>query len=381
MDAQPCDTVLVQAGTYREETLVIDKPLYLIGKDFPVLDGQEKIELISIISDEVVVNGFEIINAAFSSSRELAGINIMNANFVQIINNRIRNTCFGVYLANANHCRVQNNTLQTLSDIELSAGNGIHAWKCSNIQISGNNISGHRDGIYFEFVTNSGINNNYSHHNIRYGLHFMFSHQNKYNDNVFEDNGAGVVVMYTKEVTMLNNRFLHNRGDASYGLLLKDISDSHIEGNLFKENTIAIQMEGCSRIQIKSNTFSFNGWAIQLQASCDNNVFTGNNFSGNTFDIATNGSLVLNQIDRNYWDKYEGYDLNKDGIGDVPYRPVSLYSMLVAEMPFTIMLWRSFVVYLIDRIEKLIPSLTPENLMDNYPLMKQAQNDKSTRTQ
>jgi len=378
--AQPCDTVLVQSGTYQEPTLLIDKPLFLIGRNYPTLDGQEKVEIISVQASQVVIDGFQIINAAFSSSRELAGINVMNAGYVQISNNRLSNTCFGIYLANVNNSTIVNNTLQAEATVELSAGNGIHAWKCNGLQISGNTVAGHRDGIYFEFVTYAAITNNLSHKNLRYGLHFMFSNNDRYQNNVFENNGAGVAVMYSNKVIMINNHFVHNWGDSAYGLLLKDISDSHIEGNLFEENTTGIHMEGSSRMDLVYNTFTQNGWAVQLQASCDNNDFNNNNFTGNTFDIATNGTLVLNKIDHNYWDKYEGYDLDKNGIGDVPYRPVSLYSMLVAEMPFTIMLWRSFVVYLIDRMEKLLPSLTPENLMDSSPLMKKVNHDRSKST-
>ena len=107
-----------------------------------------------------------------------------------------------------------------------------------------------------------------------------------------------------------------------------------------------------------------------MQASCDDNNFQHNNFTGNSFDVGTNGSISLNRFNNNYWDKYEGYDINKDGTGDVPYHPVSMYSMIVEENPNALMLLRSFTVQLLDKAERAIPSLTPENLVDNKPLMK-----------
>lgn len=107
-----------------------------------------------------------------------------------------------------------------------------------------------------------------------------------------------------------------------------------------------------------------------MQASCEDNNFHHNNFTGNSFDIGTNGSISLNNFYNNYWDKYEGYDINKDGIGDVPYHPVSMYSMIVEENPNALMLLRSFTVQLLDKAEKAIPGLTPENLVDNKPMMK-----------
>jgi len=94
---------------------------------------------------------------------------------------------------------------------------------------------------------------------------------------------------------MYGNTFKQNWGGASYGLLLKDIRDSEVIGNRFIENTIAIHLEGVSRTHFENNDYIDNGYAIRLQASCDDNVFVRNNFSGNTFDLTTNGSMVLNR--------------------------------------------------------------------------------------
>jgi nitrous oxidase accessory protein len=198
----------------------------------------------------------------------------------------------------------------------------------------------------------------------------MFSHNDEYRENTFLNNGAGVAVMYTKNVKMINNRFEHNWGASAYGLLLKDIRDSFVTGNVFNNNSVGIYLEGSSRIELKRNTFSKNGYAVRLQASCDDNVFAQNNFSSNTFDMVTNGSLVLNSLSNNYWDRYEGYDLDRDNIGDVPYRPISLYGMIIERMPTAVLLWRSFFVFLIDRAERAIPAITPENLKDDSPSMK-----------
>jgi nitrous oxidase accessory protein len=129
-------------------------------------------------------------------------------------------------------------------------------------------------------------------------------------------------------------------------------------------------MEGSSRIQIGQNEFRSNGWAIKVQASCDNNQFYQNNFLGNSFDVGTNGTVSLNRFYNNHWDKYEGYDMDKNGVGDIPFHPVSMYSMIVEQQPNTLILFRSFMVSLIDKAEKAIPSLTPQTLVDESPSMK-----------
>jgi nitrous oxidase accessory protein len=367
--AKPYDTIRIQSGTYREGPLTIFQPQTIIGDNWPVIDGRRFQQPISVKSSYVSISGLVVTNCGNTSMEDWAGIKIYNVHDVYIFNNRLDNNYFGIYAAGARNCYISGNVVKAYGLIEQTSGNGIHAWKCDSMHITDNNVGGHRDGIYFEFVTNSQIERNHSEGNIRYGLHFMFSHHNHYEGNAFVHNGAGVAVMYSKQVSMVNNTFGFNQGAAAYGLLLKDISDSDISDNDFTGNTCGIFMEGCARSTIEHNRFHQNGWAIKLQASCDNDTISYNNFTGNTFDVSTNNSLVLNHLSNNYWDKYEGYDLNKDGIGDVPYHPASLYSMLADQMPYAMMLWRSFCVYLLDRAEKVIPSISPDNLRDDAPRM------------
>ena len=179
-----------------------------------------------------------------------------------------------------------------------------------------------------------------------------------------------VAVMYSNDVKMFNNKFDENWGQSAYGLLLKELNDGQILGNIFIRNTAAVYMEGSNRMKFENNLFQENGWAMVVQASCDDNEIVNNNFIGNTFDMGTNGSLVLNKFDSNYWDKYEGYDLDKNGFGDVPYHPLSLFAVLVESNPSTMLLYRSFMITLLDKSEKVLPSITPDNFIDNKPLMK-----------
>ncbi len=310
--AKDGDTVLVHKGIYKEGNIIIDKKIVFMGKNFPILDGQKKYEVLSIKADSVVVQGFKVIRSGYASLEDPCAIKVYNKNNVVIQNNVLDDNFFGIYIQNGRDCLIKNNKIVAYGKEEQQIGNGIHCWKSNNLQVIGNSISGHRDGIYFEFVTNSVIWRNISANNIRYGLHFMFSNDDAYISNVFKNNGAGVAVMFTKNVKMFNNYFEENWGDSAYGLLLKEISDSYIFNNRFARNTSGIYMEGTSRIKVEKNSFESNGWGMKIQASCMENEIVNNNFLKNTFDISTNGSLVLNTFNANYWDKYEGYDLITD---------------------------------------------------------------------
>jgi len=363
------DTIRIRRGFYKQNNIVINKKLVLIGEDFPVFDGEQKNEIFIVTAHGAAISGLQIQRTGNSSLTDMAGIKLRNVNYVQIKNCKLFSVAYGIYLENCRHCEVSGNVIMASSKTEQASGNGIHAWKCSRLLISHNKLSGCRDGIYFEFVTESLIKNNLSSKNIRYGLHFMFSHNDTYEFNAFKDNGAGVAVMYTKGVTMYGNIFYHNWGDASFGILLKEISDSRIEHNKFVKNTVGIYMDGGDRISVCGNEFSENGWAMRIQASGDGNSAEKNNFCGNSFDVTARSAVKLNTFANNYWDKYDGYDLDKDGAGDVPYFPVSIYSVITEQIPIAMILYRSFLANIMDQMEKVLPSVTPDQLKDEMPRM------------
>ncbi len=72
------DTVLVEPGHYHEKNIIINKSIFLIGINHPVLDGDHTYEIISIKANGVVVDGFKLIHSGISSIEDYAGIKIYN---------------------------------------------------------------------------------------------------------------------------------------------------------------------------------------------------------------------------------------------------------------------------------------------------------------
>jgi nitrous oxidase accessory protein len=105
-------------------------------------------------------------------------------------------------------------------------------------------------------------------------------------------------------------------------------------------------------------------------ANAQANEVRDNLFEQNAFDVATNSRSNYSTFSGNFWDRYRGYDLNRDGIGDVPHAPVRLFALVVAQSPPTLILLRSLLVDMLDMAERVIPSLTPETLLDERPLMR-----------
>ena len=192
------DTIYVQEGTYEEGNLIVDKSVSIIGKNRPVVDAGDTSEIFVVIAPDVEIRGFQLQNVKTSYLKDRAAIRIRKQKGFKIIDNLLLNKFFAIYLEHASDGIVENNRIIGKAVKESSAGNAIHAWYCSGLTISNNEVEGHRDGIYFEFVDESVIHGNDSHDNLRYGLHFMFSNDDIYTNNIFTGNGAGVAVMFSK---------------------------------------------------------------------------------------------------------------------------------------------------------------------------------------
>lgn len=367
----PGDTLCINRGDYfLSEAWIITKPMVIMGCGEAVIHAPATDGALVIQSDFVSVEGLVIRDVQRSYLEDLAAIWVDNSSNVVLRNNRIEHCFFGVFATKSKCVRIEGNVIAGNALIEAQSANAIHLWYCDSMTVLNNHVSHHRDGVYLEFTGNTIVQGNTSENHLRYGLHFMYSHYNTYTQNTFSQNGAGVAVMFSNYITMVQNEFVNNWGPASYGLLLKEIRDSDISFNSFKDNTMGVYMEGCSRLLLDRNLFEANGWAIKVRGSSDDNDFTQNMFVRNSFDLASEAKQNPNRYKKNYWDRYSGYDLDRDGVGDVPHRPMSLYSHMTSKWEESILLMRSNFIEALNYAESVSPALTPSDLLDAEPLMK-----------
>ncbi|HKL19478.1 MAG TPA: nitrous oxide reductase family maturation protein NosD [Halalkalibaculum sp.] len=367
------DVIRLQEGRYAERDIIINKPLTIEGEGAAIIDAEGKGFALIVRADNVTIRNIEVRNTGKSFMDDNAGILLEEVKGGLIENVRLTDNYFGIYLSQSSDTIVRNNIVTASNERETQSGNGIHLWYSKNITIEGNTVRGHRDGIYFEFVEDVTITGNLSEENLRYGQHFMFSDRCLFTKNTYRNNGAGVAVMYTDQVTMTENVFEDNWGSAAYGLLMKEIRESKVFNNRFENNSIALYMEASSRNRIKHNEFVNNGWALKVMANSMDNQFVKNNFVENSFDVATNSRQNFNIFNKNYWSHYSGYDLDRDGVGDVPYRPVRLFSIIIEKQPEVLVLMRSLLIGILDTAERIMPVLTPEELVDKKPQMARIQ--------
>lgn len=367
--AAPGDTVVVARGVHHEATIVIDRPITLRGEPGAILDGEGVRGLVEVRAPDVTITGLIFRNTGFSYTEDRAALLVDGARDCVVADNRFEDTFFAIYLARTLGCIVRDNVVLGVPTSETATGNAVHSWGSHYLDVHGNTLSGHRDGLYFEFTSHATVTDNRSTGNLRYGLHFMYADSSSYVHNQFVANGSGVAVMYSHQVSMTGNRFGESRGPSSYGLLLKEISDVRLTGNTFDHNSTGLLADGANRVQALGNQFTSNGWAIRLLASTSDGHFEANAFRGNSFDVVVNGQRTTATFTGNWWDAYRGWDLDRDGIGDVPYHPVRLFALLVERAPAAMLLQRSLFVRVIDAAERTIPVLTPTSVVDRSPAM------------
>ena len=366
------DHIIVTKGVYVGNQITVDKPVTITGEKGAILDGMGKYQIMIVKADSVTIEHLTFRNAGISYTHDNAAIRLDDVAQCVVSGNHLINNFFGIYLAKSHNCIIKDNSVIGDAAIkgEVASGGGIHLWNCHDITIVNNYTSDNRDGIYFEFVNNTLIKDNVSEKNIRYGLHLMYSNHDTYTGNTFRDNNAGGVVMYCKYITVEHNLFIHNWGPSDDGLLLLELNHGTVRYNKFYQNTTAIYSDASNYVTVEKNNLRQNGWAVNLLSSSTHFLFTKNNFVDNTFDFVTSGQANTNHVTQNYWSGYGGYDLNQDGIGDVPYHPVRLFSVIISEQSTALILLHSMFVKVLDLAEKALPVLTPKSLIDSKPLMK-----------
>jgi nitrous oxidase accessory protein len=368
------DTIFIKKGIYKEHNIFINKKsLHIYGEKGSIVDIDNKGYGFKIEATDFSLKNLSIKNTEVSYTSDYASVYLFKCFDFEIKNITLEKAFFGFLIEKSKNGLVENNTISGVGQSEASSGNAIHLWHSQHINVKHNHVHNMRDGIYIEFGSHNKFEYNDSHDNMRYGLHFMFSNDNQYSYNHFRSNSAGVAVMFSKRIIMDNNVFEKNWGTASYGLLLKEINDAEIYHNIFENNTVGITADGSTRMTYRENDFKNNGYAVKFVGGSYENKFFKNNFLYNNFDLSYSGGLNDNSFDNNYWSDYTGYDLDKDGFGDIPHRPVKLFSYLVSQTPESIILLRSLFIDIVNFSEKVTPIFTPKDLVDQKPLMRKVQ--------
>jgi len=366
------DTIRIQAGAYAGN-VVLDRKLSLEGVGRPVIRGEGRASVITVLADGCTIRNLIVENSGGMLVDEDSGI-LLRSSGNRVEHNELRDVLFGIYLYHSDNNTLTDNVIRGrpyLSPGERGAG--IHIWNSSGNTISGNTISVARDGMYLQNAYHTVVTHNRV-HDLRYGLHYMSSDDNRFEDNQFYDSVAGAAIMYSRRIEFRRNVFRHNRGFSSFGILFQDSEHCMAEENVFADNAVGIFMEALRASVFRRNLIAANDTAIQAFGSAAGNTFEQNNFIGNLSPIAVIGRSSGSEWSRgghgNYWSEYQGYDMDENGVGDVPFRLQNVFERMEGDYPRLRLYLFSPASQALALSEKLVPLIRGSEEYDRFPLMK-----------
>ncbi|MET0106141.1 MAG: nitrous oxide reductase family maturation protein NosD [Sedimenticola sp.] len=361
----PGGVLKVPPGRYAGP-VVVERPITIEGGGQAILDGEGQGTVLSVLADGVTVRGLQIVNSGNSHDQVDAGI-LVAADNTLIENNRIERTLFGIHLKKANDNTIRNNTISSMGDIPSLRGEGVRMWYSEGNLVEGNNISTVRDLVISNSAENRFIDNTIS--DSRIAMEFVFSPYNLVQGNRVEDNSTGVVVIYSDELEILDNRFAHLRSISGSAVSIKGSSKAVISENLFLHCAIGlvanapIHPEHVFRLQ--GNRFVYNDVAMYFYGEKGGHVIHDNQFEGNFTDVlvSASSSALHNDWQGNYWDNYRGFDRDRDGFGDEPYNMYIYSDRLWMDRPLTRFFRGSPGLEVYDFVERLAPFSPPELIL------------------
>ncbi|MDR0274821.1 MAG: nitrous oxide reductase family maturation protein NosD [Burkholderiaceae bacterium] len=373
VDAAPAGSVLKPLPGQYAGPVTMTKPLIIDGGGQVTIDAGDRGTVFTLKTSGATLRGLHLTGSGDSHDTDDSCLDVRgNRNTIEKIT--IDNCLFGIDLKQSNDNVVRGNTVRS-KPVDLGIrGDGIRLWYSRRNLIEGNQVVDSRDMVAW-----------YSHDNIyrnniglrsRYSIHFMFANNNVVEGNHFQDNSVGVYFMFTEGGVMRNNVISHATGATGMAIGFKESSGTLIEGNTIIYCAVGIgsdlsPFQPGSKVTIRGNRFAYNGIGILFNSERGGNEMLGNDFEGNITHVAYGAgraAVARNNWNGNYWDDYQGFDRNNDGVGDTPYEMRAFADSIWMEMPAARFFKSSPAMELLDFLERLAPFSTPDLLLkDNAP--------------
>lgn len=352
--------------------VVIDKPLALIGDGKVVIEGNGSGHVIELAAPDITLKGLTIRNSGDNLNSEDSGIFVTEAADRAVIEgNLLQHNLIGVYLKGPDDAVVAGNVIEGRTDLRVNErGNGVHLWNTPGSRVTGNRISGGRDGIFTTTSKTNVFADNVM-EGVRFAVHYMYTNDSTLSGNRSIGNDAGYVIMFSHGLTVENNL---SQGDREHGLVFNYANSSVMRGNAVLDGgEKCVFIYNANKNDFRGNRFQGCGIGIHFTAGSERNTIVRNAFIGNETQVKYVGTRHLEWSEDgvgNYWSDNAAFDLDANGIADRPYRPNGLVDQIVWRAPEAKLLLTSPAVQLIRWAQGAFPAILPGGVVDSHPLMR-----------
>jgi nitrous oxidase accessory protein len=370
VDKAPAGSILKPPPGNYAGPVTINKPLTIDGGGQVSIDSGDRGTVMVLDASDSTIRGIRLTGSGDSHDTDDSCLDV-RGNHNTIENLELDNCLFGLDLKQSNNNTVRGNSIRS-KDRELGVrGDGLRLWYSNDNLIEKNKIIDSRDMVAW-----------YSHKNVfrdnigkrsRYSIHFMFANDNVVERNEFYDNAVGVYFMYTEGGLVRDNIISHATGATGMGIGFKEASGTIIENNEIIYCGVGIgsdlsPFQPDSTIEIRGNRFAYNGTGIMFNSETGGNNMIDNVFEGNLTQVAYGGHGDNNNSPKNvwrgnYWDDYQGFDRNADGVGDKTHELYAYADQIWMELPIARFFRSSPVMELLDFLERLAPFSTPDLIL------------------
>lgn len=372
VDAAPAGSVLkpppgIYAGPVR-----VDKPLTIDGDGQVTIDAGDKGTVFELRTDGAVLTGLHLTGSGESHDTDDSCLDV-RGHHNRIENLVIDNCLFGIDLKQSSDSTLRGNRIRSKPFDLGMRGDGLRLWYSHRNRIENNEVVDTRDMV--AWYSNDNIFRGNIGKRSRYSIHFMFANNNLVENNHFHDNAVGIYFMYMEGGAARNNVISHATGAAGMAFGFKESSNIEISGNEIIYCAVGVgsdlsPFQPDTTIRFKNNRFAYNGIAVQFTSELGGNLLTDNVFEGNLTDVfqGGRGGGDKNRWIGNYFDTYQGFDRDKNGVGDTPHENYAYADRLWMEIPAARFFRNSPVLELLDFLERLAPFSAPElQMRDREP--------------
>ncbi|MCP4293985.1 MAG: nitrous oxide reductase family maturation protein NosD [Proteobacteria bacterium] len=378
IDQAPAGATLILDEQIYSGNLVIEKKITIDGQHKAIIDGGGKGSVIVVKADGVVLKNLEIRNSGTSHDQQDSGIRTLKVSHASFLNNHIHETLMGIDMQESHDNKIIGNDISSKSGVHLGLrGDAIRVWASHRNLFRQNKIHDSRDMVIWYsddnlVEENEGWNN-------RYSLHFMYAGANTVRNNRYHHNAVGIFMMYGDGYTLIDNEISYSMGSTGMGIGMKEVSKVTIVNNKILYCAVGIYFDQSPFDPdyynvLKGNLIGHNSQGLLFHSTLENNVFKGNAFVENLESVAVqaNGDALANIFEGNHWHDYEGFDRDKNDIGDSPHEIRVYLDQLWNENKWIRFYFASPVVSLLKFLAKLAPLTEPRLLIsDVKPILRE----------